>query len=348
MERDLAMVRNVFALTTRGLEGVSAEEMTAHRRLSVDEVGYRRVAAQCSGQLGLLLGLRTVDDVFLHLATWSGVGHRREELRTIGRISGELEVAEAACAVAELRPIRTPAAFSVTANFVGRRNYSSDEIKDAVGGAISASAGWRYEEDDRAADLNVRVFIEHETAFVGIRLAERPLQQRAYKVAHVPGSLKPPVAAALLRLGKASAGLRVLDPCCGAGTIVIEAALMGAQAHGGDIDPTAVGAARTNAARAALGGSASVWDAMALPVPTGSVDLVVSNLPWGREVEVDMPLRTFYERVGVEIERAIGAEGRAVLLTDAPEQLRFSGLRLADRREISLHGRRPSVMVFAR
>ena len=56
------------------------------------------------------------------------------------------------------------------------------------------------------ADLNVRLFIEHETASVGLRLGQVPLQERRWKRAHRPGSLKPPVAAAMLRLAGLAPG----------------------------------------------------------------------------------------------------------------------------------------------
>ena len=46
----------VFALTTRGLEAVSAEEIAALPGVTVERVTYRRVAATCAGSLEPLLG----------------------------------------------------------------------------------------------------------------------------------------------------------------------------------------------------------------------------------------------------------------------------------------------------
>lgn len=340
-------MNRAFALTTRGLERVSAQEMAAAPGVVVKEVGYRRVAVEYESAPAQLATMRTVDDVFLHLATWSGIGHRREVLATLAGLGAALPVEHAAAVIADVRPLRSPRAFSVTANFVGKRNYGSDEIRDVVGDAISSTTGWAYERDDRLADLNVRVFIEHERAFVGARIAEGPLHRRAYKVAHIPGSLKPPVAAALLRLGGIRRGMRVFDPCCGAGTIVIEAALMGARACGGDIGQGAVGAARVNANQASVDASFSRWDAMAAPVVDGGVDLVATNLPWGQEVEVGTPLALLYRRICGEIERAVGQAGRAVLLADSVELVLLPSMTLTTSQEISLFGRTPSVMVFS-
>ena len=78
---------DIFALTTRGLESTSAREMASVPGVSVTQVAYRRVAAACTGPLGPLLGLRTVDDVFLDVATWRGIGRPRRALATLHGLS---------------------------------------------------------------------------------------------------------------------------------------------------------------------------------------------------------------------------------------------------------------------
>jgi 23S rRNA G2445 N2-methylase RlmL len=239
----------VFAITARGLEPVAAEEMAA-AGLRVEETGYRRVRAACQGPMRPLLKLRTLDDLFLEVETWLGIDRPRSALDAVRTMSGRLNLYIAAAVCRDLRPVRQPPVFSVTASFVGRRNYTADEIKLACAEGIKrAHYGWTYTPDDREADLNVRLFIEQETAYVGVRVAAEPLQNRPYKEAHIPGSLKPPVAAALgwvAGLQGEPGGMTLVDPCCGAGTIVIEAARGGAMAIGGDIDPEAVVATRVN------------------------------------------------------------------------------------------------------
>ena len=338
----------VFALTTRGLEAVGAEEMAALPGVTVDRIAYRRVAATCAGPLASLLGLRTVDDVFLDVATWSDVGRPRSALARLTELSARLDLHRATAVCAGVRPVPRSPAFSVTANFVGQRNYSTHEIKQACAEGIGASHHWPYAPDDAAADLNVRVFIEHDTAFVGLRLGRHPLHRRPYKQVHVPGSLKPPVAAALLRLAGVAPGARVLDPCCGAGTIVVEAALGGAVALGGDRDPAAVAAAQANARGAGIAARLLLrWDAQRLPLADASVDRIVSNLPWGRAVEVDTALPSFYQRVCSEMRRVVAPGGRMVVLTNAPHLVHPGGLRCEQRLEISLFGQTPTVMVFS-
>jgi 23S rRNA G2445 N2-methylase RlmL len=338
----------VFALTTRGLEAIGAGEMAALPGVNVDSIAYRRVAATCAGPLPPLLELRTVDDVFLDVATWQGVGRPRSALARLTELSARLDLHEAATVCAGVRPMPRSPAFSVTANFVGQRNYSTHEIKQACAEGIGASHHWPYAPDDAAADLNVRVFIEHDTAFVGVRLGRYPLHRRPYKQVHVPGSLKPPVAAALLRLAGLAPGARMLDPCCGAGTLLVEAALGGAVALGGDRDPVAIAAAQANARSAGVAARLLLrWDAQRLPLADASVDRIVSNLPWGRAVEVDTTLASFYRRVCSEMRRVVAPGGRMVVLTNAPHLVSPGGLRCEQRLEISLFGQTPTALVFS-
>ena len=337
---------NIFVLMVRGLESVSATELSGLAGVTVSETAYRRVSAECGESLTPLLGLRTVDDAYLDLGTWSGMGHTRETLAAFQWYGTQLELESAAKTLATVRPIPEEPVFSVTASFVGRRNYSTEEIKQNVAAGITEHYGLRYTADDREADLNVRVFIEHENAFVGVRVGKHPLHERAYKVVERAGSLKPSVAAAMLKLVHLESGDRLLDPCCGSGTILIEAGLSGALAEGGDIDTEAIEAARANAQAAGLTLAIKEWDARALPLAEGSVERVVTNLPWGKQIAVDDEIKRLYGEICEEIERVLLPGGQVAVLTATPELLHFERLQPMTRLEISLFGQTPTISVF--
>ena len=201
----------LFVLTTRGLEPVSKREIESLPGLTVQHEGYRRIEARYEGSLNQLLALRTVDDVYLSLQTWGAVSHTRDMLAQFTESASQLDVKNALASLRGVRPIPQSPTFSVTASFVGKRNYTSDEIKQAVANGISQQQGWMYTPDDRAADLNIRVFIEHEVAYVGMRLGKHPLHERPYKVVQRAGSLKPSVAAAMLQLAYLQPGQGLLD-----------------------------------------------------------------------------------------------------------------------------------------
>jgi len=257
-----------------------------------------------------------------------------------------LPLQESAHICAQVRSVPPSPIFSVTANFVGRRNFTTAEIKRACAEGVISRLGWTYSDDDGLASLNLRVFIEGDTAIVGVRLGERSLSKRAYKQSHVPGSLKPTVAAALASLAGVSTGMRVLDPCCGAGTILIEAHMYGAEVWGGDIDLESVTAAQQNADSAGATVRLQCWDARSLPVADKSGAGVISNLPWGRAVRTPGRLEALYAGIGAEIRRVLAPGGRAVLLTNQPELVHIDGLTCEARMEISLFGQNPTILVW--
>ncbi|HET9587265.1 MAG TPA: methyltransferase domain-containing protein [Anaerolineales bacterium] len=340
-------MNRIFAITTRGLEAVSADELAALPGITVEQIAYRRILASCHGSLSPLLSLRTVDDVFLQVGTWPDVDRARQTLEALRAASAQLPLEMALEVCRQIRTIESPPTFSITANFVGKRNYSTREIKQACATGIADQQRWSYSENDSQADLNIRVFIEGSTAVVGVRLGAQSLSRRLYKQQHVVGSLKPAVAAALLKVAGIVPGARILDPCCGAGTILIEASVNGISIWGGDINPEALAAARFNASQAGLAIPVRCWDARALPIADGSFDYVVSNLPWGRAVSTDGSLEALYQGIGAEIERVLSPSGQSVLLTNRPDLLHFKGLKCDRQIEISLFGQTPMITIWS-
>lgn len=339
----------LFAICTRGLEAVSAQEINALPGCAVQLVEYRRVHFTCpTEQLTALFALRTVDDIFFHLADWNGIYHTRVALGRISALSQELRIHPLLGEYQQFgRMLPAKPVFSVTANFVGRRKYSTEEIKQAAASGIQARYHWQYADRFDESDLNIRLFLEHERAVVGLRVSPAPLHRRPYKQEHLPGSLKPTVAAALSVLGGVKAGQTVLDPFCGAGTILTEAAGFGADILGGDIDPAAVQASLQNLAAAQLMGDIRLWDAQQLPLQDNTVDVILSNPPWGGQVMVD-DLEALYDRACGEMLRVLKPGGCIVLLTEDSFRHKkyFGELSPEVFFEVSVFGRNPLITVW--
>ncbi len=341
-----------WVVATRGLEQVVRAELVARvPDAGAIQVAYRRVGFSSAAEPRSLLGLRTPDDLFVDLAPWEQVDHRRTALSALGEQARALDLRDATTICREVRDLGAPPDFSVTVNFVGRRNYSTDEIKLAVSSGIEDSHGWNFQARDIDADLNVRVFIEHQRAYIGLRLARAPLHERPYKLVNIAGSLKPTVAAAMVQLGDFVPNALVVDPLCGAGTIPIEAGLLGLRAAGGDLAADALDAARANQAAAGVAVAFEHWDARAMPLASGEVDGVVCNLPWGRQVPVEANIEDVYAACIKEMARILRPGGRAVLLTNLQQLLRDSalaaGLQVEREVEISLSGQTPVITVLA-
>ena len=335
---------SIFALTTRGIEEIVSQELQSLTGFSLKSTSYRRVSGNYEGDLEELTRVKTADDLFLQLAEWPDISHTRSMLPRFTDLARSLDLQIPLRLCNRFRKTETPPRFSISASFVGKRNYSSSEIKQACAEGLLQSSQGTYCEDDRLSDLNIRLFIEHDQAVVGVRLAQRPLHERAYKQHQMPGSLKPSVAAAMVRLAGLSPGDLVLDPCCGAGTIIKEALDQGAFVCGGDNNPDAIVAARLNVGEQA---ALAEWDARALPVSDQTINKVVTNLPWDRQIEIADHSQIFYRQLCREIERVLSPAGVAVILTLLPEKLHFEKLRCQREIKISLFGQTPTISIFA-
>lgn len=344
-----------FILTTRGLEDVALDEL--RERLPTAQVrrqAYRRIQLTAGeADAAALTDLRCADDVFVEVATWQGIGKARSTLDQLTGLAATLDLGLAQHQCAQLRALAQPVRFAVSASFVGRRNYTSPEMKLALAQGVMQRMPWTYVPEEVTDGLSLRLFIEREMALLGVRLAAHPLHRRPYKQATVPGSLRPTVAAALLRLAGVTATTTLLDPLCGAGTLVIEAALLGADAIGGDFGNDALAAAHTNLAASGAHARLRQWDARHLPLDPASVDTIVSNLPFGRQVGTTAELSTLYANLVAEVARVLRPAGRAALLTSQPAPLRAAltsvpTLQIAAQREISLYGQTPTVVIISK
>ncbi len=108
-------------------------------------------------------------------------------------------------------------------------NFAALRIKDAVCDTLRQTLGARPSVDTRHPDLLIALFVGPETAALYIDTSGDALFKRGWREDKGEAPLKETLAAAMLAAagwqGRAEDG-PLLDPCCGAGTIAIEAAQM--------------------------------------------------------------------------------------------------------------------------
>ncbi|MCX7627080.1 MAG: THUMP domain-containing protein [Methylophilaceae bacterium] len=99
-------------------------------------------------------------------------------------------------------------------------------IKDAVCDKFRSVAGSRPSIDTRTPDVRIHAFLTtHECQFY-LDTSGAPLYQRGHRKASVEAPLRENLAAGILILTGWQPGMPLLDPMCGSGTFLIEAALM--------------------------------------------------------------------------------------------------------------------------
>ncbi|HUT38685.1 MAG TPA: methyltransferase domain-containing protein [Methanoregula sp.] len=128
-----------------------------------------------------------------------------------------------------------------------------------------------------------------------------------------PGVMMPRMARTLINVTCAQAGDTLLDPFCGTGGILIEAAMLGMRTLGSDFDPMMIGGSRQNV----TGSDLMLADATHLPFGNQSLDTVVTDFPYGQSVCIKKTdtMDNLYADALDEIHRVLKTGHRAAVVT---------------------------------
>lgn len=212
------------------------------------------------------------------------------------------------------------ATFRVTCKRTGSHSFTHPEVERAIGGVLVRRYGTAVSLEQ--PEFVVRVDVTDEVVFFGVQRSEDDLGKRYHWHYRPRVTLRPPVAAAMLRMAthdleRTDTPGTILDPFCGSGTIALEAARLypGATVLAGDWDGEAVRGTIENARAAKLAVRAEQRDARAMEgVPDASVDLIVTNPPFGVRLAPGIHFRSFYRSVLRELHRVLKPTGRICIL----------------------------------
>ncbi len=251
---------------------------------------------------------------------------------------------------AELLRPETP--FRVVAECHSSRLYHSGAVAERVTRAIHAATGGQ----EAADGLRVLVRMSENICTISLDTSGEPLHRRGFKQAIGPAPLRETMAALFLQQCGYRGEEPLVDPMCGAGTLVLEAAdqvarlnpgrersfafeglvsfdpaawaamrgvrrlpRTGILCYGSDRDAGSVAMATANAARAGLSGFTAF---QTLPIstaapPPGPPGLVMINPPYGTRLAEDSDLRPLYQTLG-RVLRDRFAGWRVGLVTSEP------------------------------
>jgi len=241
------------------------------------------------------------------------------------------------------------------------RIYHAGAAQQRIERALIEETGATLAPD---APLTLKARIEDDLCTFSIDTSGAPLHQRGFKTEVGKAPLRETLAALLLRAAGFDPALPLVDPMCGSGTFVLEAAEIAAGLHpgrarafafeglkgfdaaawdrlratatptaphmrffGSDRDSGAIRASAANAERAGLGGWCrfTLAPISALPRPEGPAGLVMVNPPYGGRIGNPKALFALYGAFGqVMRERFTG--WRVAMVTSEAGLARATGL----------------------
>ncbi|XP_062328850.1 THUMP domain-containing protein 3 isoform X2 [Osmerus eperlanus] len=186
--------------------------------------------------------------------------------------------------------------FRVTCSRAGdKHSFTSSEAARDFGGAVQELFQWKA--DMTKFDVEVLLNIHKVEVVVGIALTEESLHRR--NITHFgPTTLRSTLCYGMLRLCKPEPSDVILDPMCGTGAIPLEGALEWPQAFyvAGDNNDMAVSRTVNNISHVqkkrhdrgrrtpGLQIDTVQWDLCHLPMRTSSVDIIVTDMPFGKRM----------------------------------------------------------------
>ena len=201
----------------------------------------------------------------------------------------------------------------------GTHDFTSVDVQKWAGGALDARYDAAVDLEDY--DVEVRVDVRDDRCLASTQHTREALSRRQLDGYQPRAALKANVAYALLRLAHLDAPPDVLlDPFCGSGTILLEAADLwpDTQCYGNDWNEEAVVGSRKNVELAGLTDriairEGDVWH-LAETFDDVTADLIVTNPPFGVRMASSMDFYPFYRRVLAQMAAVLRPGGLVVML----------------------------------
>lgn len=216
----------IVATCALGLEALLEAELS---ELGVGDPSRDKGAVRFSGDWAEVWRanwrLRTANRVLVELASWPGsdgdaLSEGAEELVTgPSRSWGDLK------RVTLFQPERTLAIHATTrASSVRDTRWVALKVKDGLVDGQRQRYGRRSSVDRRDPDLSFRVRLHEDTATLLLDTSGAPLDRRGYRVRTTAAPLREQMAAACILASGWDGKGPVVDPMCGSGTLLAEAA----------------------------------------------------------------------------------------------------------------------------
>lgn len=212
-------MKQYLAVTSNGLEN-----------LLVDELKQLGIEAASPVQAGVKFS--ATNEQIYRCCLWSRLASRFVRIVSEFTCQDDMDLYLAANAINWVNHFHSSKRFVVDFNGTNReiRNsqYGAMKVKDAIVDCFTKRGLPRPSISKDDADVRIHVRLHKDKALLGLDMVGRGLHQRGYRTEAGKAPLRETLAAALILRSGWDGVQPFLDPMCGSGTIVIEAAMMAA------------------------------------------------------------------------------------------------------------------------
>lgn len=213
-----------LAITSNGLENLLVEEL---KTLGIADLKPVQAGVK----------FKATNEQIYRCCLWSRIASRFVRVLSEFNCLDDMDLYLSASAVNWSSHFTSSKNFVVDFNGTNReiRNsqYGAMKVKDAIVDSFTKKNLDRPSINKDNPDLRVHVRLHREKAILGIDLVGSGLHQRGYRTEAGKAPLRETLAAAIVTRSGWKKGVDLLDPMCGSGTLLIEAALMAANSAPG-------------------------------------------------------------------------------------------------------------------
>ncbi|GLT19276.1 ribosomal RNA large subunit methyltransferase K/L [Vibrio zhanjiangensis] len=208
-----------LAVTSNGLENLLVEELT---KLGIDNAKPVQAGVKFTAS----------NEQVYRCCLWSRLASRFVRVLSEFSCNDDMDLYLATSAVNWVRQFHSSNKFIVdfkgTNREIRNSQYGAMKVKDAIVDSFGKRNLPRPSISKDQPDLRIHVRLHKDKALLGIDMVGGGFHQRGYRSESGKAPLRESLAAALILRSGWEANQPLLDPMCGSGTILIEAAMMAA------------------------------------------------------------------------------------------------------------------------
>ena len=208
----------IVCTTLKGLEPILAKELTA---LGADQITIGRRMVECVGDQTLLykanIHLRTAMRVLKPIFTCKAT--------TSDELFEKLKVLKWDEYIAPNKSFLIDSV--VNSESMRHSMYVTYRTKDSLMDYFQEHHGRRMRVSTENPDVTFNIHVSHEQCTLSLDSSGTPLYRRGYRIEQTEAPINEVLAAGIIQMSGWDGSTPLLDPMCGSGTFLIEAALIG-------------------------------------------------------------------------------------------------------------------------